>query len=119
MKSNSSAGAPGAGNSDSSVVPSFPNVDGPSAASEGLYSAAPEGLASVGVECPASTTACAMPASTDFFILSPSALGASEEEGVNAFVDSITTSSTLAILLLFGVVAGILVNFALHPWHGL
>jgi hypothetical protein len=88
----------------------FPNINGPSATSEGLASApssaASEGLASVGTEGPASNAACVVPASADLFIISPSALGASAEAGVNAFVDSITASSTLAILL-FGVVTGI------------
>jgi hypothetical protein len=64
-----------------------------SVVSEGLASAETEGLAS--------TAAYGMPASADFFILSPSMLGASAEVGVNTFVDSITVSSTLAILLHF------------------
>jgi hypothetical protein len=48
-----------------------------------------------------------MPASADFFVIPPSALGASVEIRVNAFKDSVTTSSTLAILLFFGVAAEI------------
>ena len=111
MNSNSSVGAPGAGDSDSSVAPTFPNINGPSTTSEGLASSpsstASEGLASAGTEGPASTVAYVVPASVDFFIISLSTLGAMAQAVVSAFVDSITVSSTLAILLLFRVVAGI------------
>jgi hypothetical protein len=111
MNSNFSEGAPGAGNSDSSVAPSFPNINGSSATSEGLapapFLAASEGLASARTQGPASTAACVVLASIDFFTIPPSALDASVEAGVNAFTDSITASSTLVILLLFRVVAGI------------
>ena len=46
-----------------------------------------------------------MPASPDFFKASPTESGA--EAGVGTFIDSMTASSTLAILLLLGVAAGI------------
>jgi hypothetical protein len=44
-----------------------------------------------------------MSASADSFVFLTSTLGSSAEVGVSAFVDSITASSSLAILLLFGV----------------
>jgi hypothetical protein len=55
MKSNSSAGAPGAGNLDSSVVPSFLSIDAWSLGSlrrpfSAPSSVAPKGPASAGVE---------------------------------------------------------------------
>jgi hypothetical protein len=113
MNSNSSVGALGAANSDSSAAPSFYNINGAPAAFEGLVlvpsSAAFEDLASAGTDGPASTVACAMLASLDFFRASPSASGA--EVGVDTFTDSITASSTLAILLLFGVIAAIFDTF--------
>jgi hypothetical protein len=56
-------------------------------------------------EGPASEVACATPASSDFFKASPSVSGA--EAGVCTFTDSMIASSTLAILLLIGVAAGI------------
>ena len=52
-----------------------------------------------------------MAASSNFFEALPSVLGASAEAGVNVFTDSITASSTLAILLFLGVVAGMLDDF--------
>jgi hypothetical protein len=106
MNSNSSVGAPGAGDSDSSAAPSFSNINGAPTASEGLVSvpssAASEDFASAGTNGLASTMVYAMLASLDFFRASPSASGA--EAGVDTFTDSITASSTLAILL-FGVIA--------------
>jgi hypothetical protein len=59
------------------------------------------GFVSVGTEGPASASAWAVAASATFFV------GA----GVNAFVVSMTASSTLAILLLLGVVAGAFITF--------
>jgi hypothetical protein len=50
-----------------------------------------------------------MPALLDFFKASPSVSGA--EAGVGTFADSIIVSSTLVILLLFGVVVGIFDTF--------
>jgi hypothetical protein len=71
MNSNFSIGAPGAGDSDYSAAPSFSNINGAPAASKGLVSvpssAASEDLASMGTYDPASTIACAMLDSLDFF----------------------------------------------------
>jgi hypothetical protein len=66
---------------------------------------APEGHASAGAEGPTSKVVCATQSSQDFFKASPSKSSAEEE--VCIFTDSMTASSTLAILLLFGVAAGI------------
>jgi hypothetical protein len=52
-----------------------------------------------------------MPASSDFFETLPFVLGASTEEGVDVFIDSITASSTLGILIFFGVAARMLDGF--------
>ena len=52
-----------------------------------------------------------MTASADFFVFFSPMIGTSGEAGVSTFVDSMTPSSTLAIFLLFGVVAGILDTF--------
>jgi hypothetical protein len=56
MNSNSSVGAPGAGDSDSSAALSFSNINGAPATSEGLVlvpsSAASEDLASTGTDDP-------------------------------------------------------------------
>jgi hypothetical protein len=95
MNSNYSVGTPGAGDLDSSATPSFPKTSG----------ATSEGLASVEDEGPASAAVCAMPASLDFFKASPFVSGT--EAGVCTFGDSITVSSTVSILLLSGVAAGI------------
>jgi hypothetical protein len=59
-----------------------------------------------------------MTTSSDFFKISPSLLRASAEAGVDVFTDSITASSTLAILLFLGVVAGILDAFGSFVMHG-
>jgi hypothetical protein len=71
MNSKSSVGAPGAGGSDSSATSSFPKINGPLAASEGLAltpsSAAYE---------PASKVSYGMLASLDSFRASPSTSGA-------------------------------------------
>jgi hypothetical protein len=45
-------------------------------------------------------------------------LGASAEEGVDVFIDSITASSTLAILLFLGVAAWMLDGFSSSVVHG-
>jgi hypothetical protein len=66
---------------------------------------APRGHASVEVKGPASEVACTIQSLPDFFKASPSESGA--EAGVCTFTDSIIASSTLAILLIFGVIAGI------------
>jgi hypothetical protein len=68
-----------------------------------------EAYASIGADGPASAVSSVIPASLDFFGISPFLSGA--EAGVCTFEDSITASSTLAILLLFGVIAGILDTF--------
>jgi hypothetical protein len=104
----SSAGAPRAGDLDFLEAPSFFRISG--AVSEGLVSAETESLASEIV--------CAMPASPDFFKISPSVLGASTEAVVDAFTDSITVSSMLVILLFLGVVVGILDAFGSSVMHG-
>jgi hypothetical protein len=70
-----------------------------------------EGLALTETEGPASEIACVVPVSSDFFKISPPVLGASVEAGVDAYTDSMTASSTLAILLFLRVVAGILDAF--------
>jgi hypothetical protein len=72
--------------------------------------AASEGFASANIEGPASETACVIPALTGPFKISPSALGARAKAGVDAFTDSMTASTTLAILLFFRVAAGIAVG---------
>jgi hypothetical protein len=66
---------------------------------------APRGHALAGVEGPASEVACTIQSSLDFFKASPPVSGA--EVGVCTFTDSMTTSRTLAILILFGVATGI------------
>jgi hypothetical protein len=66
---------------------------------------APEGHASAGPEGLASEVTYAIQSSPDFFKASLPVSGA--EGGVCTFTDSMTTSSTLAILLLFGVAARI------------
>jgi hypothetical protein len=77
-----------------------------------------KGLALTETEGPASKTVYAMPASSDFFEISPIVLGASAEEGVDVFMDSITASNTLAILLFLRVIAGILDGFGSSIAHG-
>jgi hypothetical protein len=57
----------------------------------------PAGTASVGTKGPASASVQTIAASTTFFT----------GTGVNALVDSMTASNTLAILLLLGVIAGV------------
>jgi hypothetical protein len=109
MKSNSLAGASGAGDLDFSEAPSFSWIIG------ALF----EGLASAGIsEGPISEIVCTMPSSSDFFETLPSVLGASAEARVDVFTDSITASSTLAIPLFLGVVAGMLDGFDSSVVHG-
>jgi hypothetical protein len=115
---------PEAGDSESSVALSLSNSNGVFAASKGLVSApfstASKGFASAGAEGPTSAASCVMLASADLFVFTPSTLGASAEAGVNAFVDSITASSTLAILLLFEVTETIFAIFGTYvSWNGL
>jgi hypothetical protein len=88
--------------------PSFPRIIG--ALSKGLASARTS-------EGPVSEIVCTMAASSDFFEALPSVLGASTEAGVNVFTDSIIASSTLAILLFLGVVAGMLDGFDSSAVH--
>jgi hypothetical protein len=84
-----------------------------------IISALFEGLASAGTsEGLISETVCAMPASSDFFEISPYVLGASAEAGVDVFTVSIIASSTLAILLFLEVVARILDGFGSSIVHG-
>jgi hypothetical protein len=109
MNSNSLAGASGAGDLDFSEAPPFSRILG--ALFEGLASARTS-------EGPVSEIVCTMPASADFFETLPSVLGASAEAGVDDFTDSITASSTLAILLFLGVVAGMLDGFSSSIVHG-
>jgi hypothetical protein len=110
MNSNFSIDAPGVGDSDSSA-PSFSNINGAPAPSEGFFSvpslAASEDFALARTDGPASTVVSAMIASLDFFRVSPSLAGA----GVDAFTDYITASNTLPILLLFGVTKAIFGTF--------
>jgi hypothetical protein len=88
---------------------SFSKVTG--AASEGLASAGvSEGLASVGV--------WAMLASAVSLKSLACVPRASAEAGVDVFTDSITASSTLAILLFLGVAAGMLDGFGSSVAHG-
>jgi hypothetical protein len=102
MNSSYLAGALGAGDLNFLEAPSFSRIIG--ALSEGLASAGtPEG--------PASEIVYAIPASSDFFETLASVLGTSVVAGVYVFTDSITTSSTLAILLFIGVTAGMLDGF--------
>jgi hypothetical protein len=72
-----------AGDSDLSVAFSFSNSNEAFATSEGPvlapFSIASVGLASVGAEGPTSAAIYVMPTSVDFFIFSPSTLGASTE----------------------------------------
>jgi hypothetical protein len=78
-----------------------------------------KGLASAGTsEGSVSEIVCIMAASSYFFETLPSVLGASAEAGVDVFIDSITASSTLAILLFLGVVAGMLDGFGSSVVHG-
>jgi hypothetical protein len=70
---------------------------------------ASEAYASMGAYGPASAISSVIPSSLDFLGISPFLSGA--EAGVCTFEDSITASSTLAILLLFGFIAGILDTF--------
>jgi hypothetical protein len=101
--------ASGAGDLDFSEAPSFSMIIG------ALF----EGLASAGTsEGPVLEIVCTMSASSDFFETLPSVLGASAEEGVDVFIDSITASSTLAILLFLGVVVGMLDGFDSFVVHG-
>jgi hypothetical protein len=95
IKSSPSVGASGAGDLSFSGAFSFSLIRG----------AAPEGCTSAGAEGPASKVACAIPASSNFFKASPSVSDA--EAGVYTFTYSMTASSTLAILLLLRVAAGI------------
>jgi hypothetical protein len=85
-----------------------------------IIGALSEGLASEGPvsEGPISEIVCTMAASSNFFEDLPSVIGASAEAGVNVFTDSITASSTLAILLFLGVVAGMLDGFGNSIVHG-
>jgi hypothetical protein len=48
-----------------------------------------------------------MATSVDSFVLLSPMLGASVDTGVSTFVDSIISSNTLTILLLFGVIEAI------------
>jgi hypothetical protein len=78
-----------------------------------------EGLASTGTsEGPASEIVCAIPASSDFFGTLASVLSASTKAGVDVFIESITASSTLAILLFLGVAAGMFDGFDSSVAHG-
>jgi hypothetical protein len=95
MNSSSLAGAPGAGDLDFSVAPSFSRIIG----------AISEGLALTGTEGPVSETLA--------FILAASA-----EAGVDVFTYSITASSTLAILLFLGVAVGLFDGFYNSVAHG-
>jgi hypothetical protein len=67
--------------------------------SAGSASARAEGLASVSIYV--------MATSVDSFVLLSPMLGASVDTGVSTFVDSIISSNTLTILLLFGVIEAI------------
>jgi hypothetical protein len=59
---------------------------------------APEAYASIGADGPTSAVSSVMPTSQDFFGISP--FLSHTEAGICTFEDSITASSTLAILLL-------------------
>jgi hypothetical protein len=81
------------------------------AASEGPYSVSfptvSTGPVSAGTEGPTSASAQVVTASAVSFIFFSLMLGTSVEAGVGTLVDSMKVSSTLAILLLFGVTKGI------------
>jgi hypothetical protein len=102
MNPNSLAGALGAEDLDFSKAPSFPRIIG----------ALSKGLALAGTsEGPASEIVPATSASSDSFETLASMLDASTEAGVDVFIDSITTSSTLVILIFLGVTEGMLDGF--------
>jgi hypothetical protein len=98
IKSNPSVGSSGVGDLIFSGVLYFSKIK-----------VAPTGFALVQVGSPASVISGDILASSNFFGMSPSL--SSFEAGVCTFVDSIIASSTLAILLLLGVIAGILDTF--------
>jgi hypothetical protein len=72
----------------------------------------------IGTEGLASDVAYAIPASPDSFKTLASVLGVPAEVGVDVFIDSITTSSTLAILLFLGVDVGTFDTFSNSVLHG-
>jgi hypothetical protein len=95
IKSRFSKGASGIGDLTFSGVSFFSKAKPASEDSCSVLYPVPSGSVSVGTEGPPSVSAQAVAASAIFFA------GA----GVNALVDSMTASNTLAILLLLGVIA--------------
>jgi hypothetical protein len=103
------AGAPGVEDLDFSEAPAFSRIIG--ALSEGIALARTS-------EGPTSEIVYAILALSDFFESLASVLCALAEAGVDVFTDSITESSTLAIVLFLGVAAGMFDGFGSSVAYG-